>query len=418
LILQVSDQNTQQNPIIFEIYTNLRSMIQSSSTFKDTKSHYEILDGLRGVASVMVVMFHTLETFTGGDHAKQIINHGYLAVDFFFVLSGFVIGYAYDDRWGKMGISDFFKRRFIRLHPMIIVGMIIGAVTFYLQDSAFFPGINEVPVTSLLLTMLIGFTLIPVPPSMDIRGWSEMHPLNGPAWSLFFEYIGNILYALFVRRLSNTILAILVFLAGAALIHLAVTSPSGDLIGGWSLDPTQLRIGFTRLLYPFFAGLLLSRVVKPTQISHAFLWCSALLIIILAMPRIGDPSTLWMNGLYDSLSIAVVFPFIVYLGASGQVTGRFSRINKFLADISYPIYIIHYPLIYMFMAWVANNKISLTGPSPVLITEVIAVSLALLLVTIALAYACVKLYDEPVRKWLTKRLMPDLKKRPAYSRQD
>ena len=82
-------------------------MNQGSSTFKDSKQHYKTLDGLRGVAAVMVVMFHIFETFSGGDHTRQIINHGYLAVDFFFLLSGFVIGYAYDDRWGKMSVREF-----------------------------------------------------------------------------------------------------------------------------------------------------------------------------------------------------------------------------------------------------------------------------------------------------------------------
>ncbi|KAA3640578.1 MAG: acyltransferase, partial [Bacteroidetes bacterium] len=119
-------------------------MYNSSASFKDSKKHYEILDGLRGVAAIIVVMFHLLETFTHGNNHIQIINHGYLAVDFFFVLSGFVIGYAYDDRWGKMNLKDFFKRRLIRLHPMIIIGMVIGALTFYFQDSIFFPGIHEV----------------------------------------------------------------------------------------------------------------------------------------------------------------------------------------------------------------------------------------------------------------------------------
>jgi peptidoglycan/LPS O-acetylase OafA/YrhL len=384
------------------------TMSQISSTFKDSKSHYEILDGLRGIAAIMVVMFHLLETFSAGDHSKQMINHGYLAVDFFFVLSGFVIGYAYDDRWGKMTLAGFFKRRLIRLHPMIIIGMIIGAITFYFQDCEFFPGISEIPVARLLFIMLIGFTLIPVPTSMDIRGWSEMYPLNGPAWTLFFEYVANILYALIIRRFSNTVLAILVFIAGAALVHLAVTSPQGDLIGGWSLEASQLRIGFTRLMYPFFAGLLLSRVIRPGQIKNAFLWCSALLIAILAMPRIGDSSSQWMNGLYDSLSIVLVFPLIVYLGASGRVKGSFSIINRFLGDISYPIYIIHYPFIYLFMAWVANNKISLTGPSPLSIQMIIAIAFGILLIMIVLAYACVKYYDEPVRKWLTKRLQHPL----------
>src|SRR5512138_1972737 len=98
-------------------------MSQSSTTFSDSKQHYPILDGLRGVAAVMVVIFHIFETFTGGDHTKQIINHGYLAVDFFFLLSGFVIGYAYDDRWKQFTIGGFLRRRFERLQPLVILGM-------------------------------------------------------------------------------------------------------------------------------------------------------------------------------------------------------------------------------------------------------------------------------------------------------
>jgi Predicted acyltransferases len=369
----------------------------SSSSFTDTKNHYEILDGLRGVAAVVVVMFHILETFSGGNHSKQIINHGYMAVDFFFVLSGFVIGYAYDDRWGKMSLRGFFKRRLIRLHPMIIAGMLIGAVTFYFQISPCFPAINGVPVLRMLLVMLIGFTLIPVPPSMDIRGWGEMHPLNGPAWSLFFEYIANILYALIIRKFSNKLLAIFVFIAGSILIHLAVTSPNGDVIGGWSITPEQLHIGFARLLYPFFAGLLLSRICKPGRINHAFFWCSLILLIILAMPRVGGDK-LWINGLYDSLCIIFVFPFIVYLGASGNVKGKYSsKLCSFLGDISYPIYIVHYPFIYMFTAWVTNTHVTLI--------EALPVGLLVLVSSIAVAYACVRLYDIPLRKWLAKKFM-------------
>lgn len=373
-------------------------MDQGSSTFKDSKRHYKALDGLRGVAAVIVVMFHLFETFSGGDHTKQIINHGYLAVDFFFVLSGFVIGYAYDDRWGQMSLGEFFKRRLIRLHPMIIIGMLIGAISFYFQDCSFFPNIHEVPVWKLLLVMLIGFTLIPVGQSLDIRGWGEMHPLDGPAWTLFFEYIGNILYAVFIRRFSNTVLSILVVLAGAALIHLAVTSPQGDVIGGWSIEWAQFRISLTRLCYPFFAGLLLSRIIKPAQVKHSFLWCSLLLIAILAFPRVGGHDQVWMNGLYDSLSIIFLFPFIVYLGASGEAKENISsRISNFLGEISYPIYIIHYPFIYLFMAWVDKQKPT-TG-------EAIIGGIVVFVTSISLAYVCVKLYDIPVRKWLTQRFM-------------
>jgi hypothetical protein len=88
--------------------------MNTQTTYLASKPHYEILDGLRGVAAVMVIVFHLFEAHAGGSHLTQIINHGYLAVDFFFMLSGFVIGYAYDDRWNRMTVGTFFKRRIIR----------------------------------------------------------------------------------------------------------------------------------------------------------------------------------------------------------------------------------------------------------------------------------------------------------------
>lgn len=182
--------------------------MNTQSTYLASKPHYEILDGLRGVAALMVIIFHLFETHSQGNHLIQIINHGYLAVDFFFMLSGFVIGYAYDDRWNKMTLGTFFKRRIIRLHPMVIMGSIVGAALFYFQKSSCFPQIEHTSVGTLLLIMLLGCTLLPLPLKWDVRGWTEMHPLNGPAWSLYYEYIANILYALVIRRFSKKALAV------------------------------------------------------------------------------------------------------------------------------------------------------------------------------------------------------------------
>ena len=84
--------------------------MQHNTGYLASKPRYEILDGLRGVASMIVVAFHLFEPYAQSP-SHQIINHGYLAVDFFFLLSGFVIGYAYDDRWNQMTLKDFFKRR-------------------------------------------------------------------------------------------------------------------------------------------------------------------------------------------------------------------------------------------------------------------------------------------------------------------
>lgn len=358
-----------------------------------TKPHYAILDGLRGVAALMVVAFHFLEAHATS-HLDLVINHGYLAVDFFFLLSGFVIGYAYDDRWDRITVWEFFKRRLIRLQPMVIVGMIIGAVCFYFQDSGLWPHIHEVPVWQLLLVMVVGFTLIPLPPAQDIRGWIEMHPLDGPAWSLFFEYVGNILYAIGVRKFSKTALAILVFIAGAALVHLAVMGPTGDVIGGWSLEPSQFYIGVVRLVFPFFAGLLLSRTAKLVRVKSAFLWCSLLLIVVLSIPRIGGAEHFWMNGLYDSLSIIFVFPLIIYLGASGHIESKYGkRLCTFLGDISYPVYITHYPIIYIYTGWVYDHKYPFADTA--------LVAGAGFVFCVGLAYLSLRLYDMPARAWLT-----------------
>ncbi|MGN1359501.1 MAG: acyltransferase family protein, partial [Kiritimatiellia bacterium] len=106
-------------------------MNEHSASFA-SKPRFEVLDGLRGIAALLVVAFHLLESYSGGDHTRQILNHGYLAVDFFFVLSGFVIGYAYDDRWGQgLTLREFFKRRLVRLHPMVVFGTLLGAALFY-----------------------------------------------------------------------------------------------------------------------------------------------------------------------------------------------------------------------------------------------------------------------------------------------
>ncbi|SHF78966.1 acyltransferase family protein [Dysgonomonas macrotermitis] len=371
-----------------------------SISLAESKPHYEILDGLRGVAAVLVVLFHVFEIHSGGDHTKQIINHGYLAVDFFFLLSGYVIGYAYDDRWGRMTLKDFFKRRVIRLQPMIIVGSLIGALLFYFQDSPDlgWGGISEVPIWKMLLVMVIGFTLIPVGKGLDIRGWNEMHPLNGPAWSLFFEYIANILYALVFRHLSKVVLAILVVVAAGFTIQYALTNPNGDIIGGWTIDdPTQLRIGFTRLAFPFLAGLLLARIGKLRYTKNAFLTASILLVILLAMPRLNS-DILWVNGLYECFCLIIMFPLIVWLGAGGKVHGKkASLLCKFLGDISYPIYITHYPIIYIYMAWVTNNGYTLEESWPY--------GLLAAAVCIVVAYSTMKLYDLPVREWLRKRFL-------------
>lgn len=381
-------------------------MNASGTHYLASKPRYEILDGLRGVAALIVVAFHLFETYSKGP-AYQIVNHGYLAVDFFFVLSGFVIGYAYDDRWNRMSLKDFFKRRLVRLHPMLILGSLIGALLFYFGACDVFPSIGATPWWQVLLLFLLACTILPAPLAWDIRGWGETGPLNGPSWSLFYEYIANILYALVIRRFPKFLLALFVAAAAVPTLDLTLnlnlfgmltperTAP-WTVIGGWSLTPEQIYIGFSRLLYPFFAGLLLSRLGAVIRVRGGFWWCSLLVAAALVMPHVGSVATPWIDGGYQAGVILVLFPLIVSMGAGSRIRStRSVALCRFLGELSYPLYITHYPLVYMQVAWVLNNPEASRGTH-------IFVSVATYLLAIGMAWACLKLYDLPVREWLKR----------------
>lgn len=372
----------------------------SSAAFSDTKPHYEILDGLRGVAAFMVICYHVFEGFATSP-IDQRFNHGYLAVDFFFVLSGFVVGYAYDDRWNKMKTKDFFKRRLIRLHPMVVMGAILGAITFFIQGSVQWDG-TQVPFYLLIVAFIFTIFMIPAVPGTgpEVRGNGEMFPLNGPSWSLFFEYIGNILYALFIRRMSTKALSILVAISGIGLASFAMFNLSGfgSLGVGWTMADFNLLGGFLRMMFAYSAGLLISRNFKPIHIRGAFWKCSIAIIILLSVPHLGAEGALWMNGLYDTICTLVFFPILVYFGASGATTDKVSsKINKFMGDISYPLYMVHYPFMYLFYAWLWKNNLTFSETWPV--------AIVLVLGCVLIAYLSLKFYDEPLRKRLNNNFL-------------
>jgi peptidoglycan/LPS O-acetylase OafA/YrhL len=380
----------------------------STAAFADSKPHYNILDGLRGVAALTVVWFHIFEAFATS-HIDQRINHGYLAVDFFFILSGFVMGYAYDDRWKTMKIKDFLKRRLIRLHPMVVMGALIGAVMFYTQGCSVWD-VSKISIGMLVVATILNVFLIPATPGTEIRGVGEMYPLNGPSWSLFFEYIGNILYVLFIRKLKTNALTVLVILAGIGLAIFAIWGPYGDICVGYSLTGDNVLGGMLRLLFSFSAGLLISRVFKPMRgdgtsflakakagvVNYAFWIGAAAIVVLSAIPRLGGVENYWMNGLYDTFCFAVAFPLLVYIGASGETKSKFiTRLTKFLGDISYPLYMVHYPFIYLYYAWVKNENLTFEQSLPG--------ALALFFGSIILAYLCLKLYDLSIRRYLANK---------------
>ena len=377
--------------------------------FADTKPHYELLDGLRGVAALIVLVYHIFEGFAFasatngvGDGIIRTLNHGHIAVDFFFILSGFVIGYAYDDRWQKMSIGGFFKRRLIRLHPMLVMGAVIGAVAFCFDGCMRWDG-SVTSIGWVMAALLLTMFMIPAVPgaAYEVRGNGEMFPLNGPMWSLFFEYVGNILYALIVRRLPTKALAVLAAILGVLHAYIFVGNLSGyDSVGvGWTIDSVNFWGGLVRMLFPFMVGMLLARKFSARSVKGAFWICTALLIVIFSVPYMASDNAISLNSLYEVICIATVFPFIVWLGACGKSENSItSRVNRFLGEISYPLYIVHYPIMYVFYKWLIENQKYTLG-------ETFGASILVIVSSILLAYACLKLYDIPVRKWLTKKLI-------------
>ena len=343
-----------------------------------TKPHFPILDGLRGVAASLVVAFHLFEPHFRG-YAQLPVHHGYLAVDFFFLLSGFVVGYAYDDRWSRMSVWEFFKIRLLRLHPLVILGTVFGALSFWFDPNG--DGQQKVRFLELMGIMLLGFTLLPYP---DLRGWNETHSLNGPSWSLLQEYLANCIYALVGRKLSKPALWAVVIVSGIAMTAVAVRH--GTVGTGWAYK--NCWVATVRMMFPFFAGLLLFRTGKLLRIPMAFVVCSLALIVLFMLP------TFKYNGWYEAACIIVAFPLLVAAGAGGQIQGRWAKVCKFFGDISYPLYITHYPFIYLYISWVMAKK-----PAPHLS---LLVGCGVFVFVMLLAYGAFTLYDEPVGKWLKR----------------
>jgi len=354
---------------------------QSTTANLETKQHFEILDGLRGIAAFAVVVFHFMEwIFT--DPSQNFIGHGFLAVDFFFCLSGFVIGYAYDDRIAKIGLRNFFISRFIRLHPLVIAGSILGLLAFLFDP---FGGNLELYSTGkIILTFICSLFLIPFPVIAD-RGFN-LFSFNAPAWSLFWEYIANIMYAFLLYRIRRSFLLVLTFISATAICYVGYSS--GNLLGGWS-GPTFWD-GCARISYSFLAGLLIYRSNWIIKNKLGFGALTILLLLAFLMPF-----SEW-NWISEPLVVLLYFPLLISLGAGAVLKPGLKKVCTFSGKISYPLYMTHYAVLWMFGNYLTNYKPDMTQLTFIVITSVILL--------FGFAYLVMVFYDIPLRNYLhTKR---------------
>ncbi|XHR95048.1 acyltransferase family protein [Mucilaginibacter sp. UC70_90] len=345
-----------------------------------TKQHFEILDGLRGIAAIAVVTFHFME-IAYPDYSKDFIGHGFLAVDFFFCLSGFVIGYAYDDRIGKMGIKEFFKSRLIRLHPLVVFGSVLGLLGFI------FDPFNAQPITRSAGSIFLLFlsSILMIPNATMIERYFNLFSFNAPAWSLFWEYVANIVYALVLYRFTRRYLIILVIISAIAIC--CVAGRSGNLMGGWSGD--TFWDGGVRIAYSFTAGLLVYRYNLIIKNKIGFIGLSVLLMLAFLMPFSS-----W-NWLTEPFVVIIYFPLLVALGAGAVLHNGLRKICVFSGSISYPLYMTHYFVMWMFGSYYATNK-----PDAVHLAYIIMPGL---IVLVTFAYLVMVGYDIPLRHYLTER---------------
>lgn len=281
------------------------------------------LDGLRGIAAVAVLLHHLYIDILG------LFSAAYLAVDFFFLLSGYVLARTYEQRLAEgMTFTGYMARRLRRLYPAIIAGTVLGAAVMAVWQ----------PQQPIIWWIVAGLLMIPLTPAA-MNG--IMYPLNGVQWSLLFEIIANAIQPLLVRRWRNVMLAGVVLLGLAGLIAHLLTGQA--LYQGTRLDgfPTALA----RVAFSFFLGVAIFRIRTTGRLNMVRLpaWVSAVVLgIVLAAPSVGNPV------LHDFVVIVAVWPALLVMTLSASEPKTMRPLAKFLGGISYPLYAVHFSVIHAF----------------------------------------------------------------------
>jgi peptidoglycan/LPS O-acetylase OafA/YrhL len=279
------------------------------------------LDAMRGLAAVAVILWHL--NFVG-----PLAQSGYLAVDFFFLMSGVVIAKAYQDRLDRgLTLLDFLMERLIRLYPLYFLGFLIGLVRLVGQIAANHPGRMTWP--DLGISAVFNLLMLPSPVT------ALLAPINIPSWSLFFELLVNMVWAGALIKASTGTLAAYVAFLGVALC--AAVMAAGSAQGGWIW--AEIHLGVIRSFFGFGLGVLLTRSIGRKRARDSVLSVMAA-ISLCAIFVVGIPPQ--YRAVYDLVAILLFFPAIVCMGATFNPPAGLKRVAHALGDISYPVYMLHF----------------------------------------------------------------------------
>jgi peptidoglycan/LPS O-acetylase OafA/YrhL len=330
---------------------------------------FETMNGLRGLAALVVLMYHRPEWY-----GSLCLPSGFLAVDLFFALSGFVIAYSYEEKLSKdMNLSDFLALRLIRLYPLYMLGTICSVSVIAL--SYYFNGhINDDNKSGVFS---IPFALFMLPTPDFYNKLSALYPLNIPAWSLLFEVIVNVFYALTWRWWKPRLL-VLVMLVTAVLI--LMHSEYAD--SGWNWD--SFGFGLLRVLYSFPAGVMIYRLYRENSLPSYTVNSVAILVAFLIM-------LIAAYGRAAQFCAIFGFPLLVAAAVRSEPAALFRPLFSTLGSASYAIYSIHGPLMIFVKASLAKLG---ANSHPHVIGAVFLAAI------IPLALLIDRWFDAPVRKSL------------------
>jgi len=343
----------------------------------------EVLDALRGFCALMVVVLHFSENYYGAPWSLHLLPHGCLPVEYFFILTGFTLVYAYDGKWERgLTLGSFFKRRVIRLQPLVVIGSIIGAACYLLSSEQYAGRIPDCNLWQLGLLTLWCSTMVPVP---NLLGSNLLHPLQGPLWTLFYIYVANVLYAFVLRHLKTWMLAVLA-LAGIYMTYRFGMYGGGFHCGpnwcwwwgkGWPKSFLQVWNGtntgaIARMMFPVLAGMVIARKGWKIRTGNAALWiCIAILTFVFIFPEMRpvrggcipvdpvrflapfglEPSKA-LNGAFEATAVVVGMPLVLLLGIGGEIrNAKLAAVCRFLGKYSLPLYCTHYSMTILHRVW-------------------------------------------------------------------
>ncbi len=339
------------------------------------KQRYTLLDGLRGLAALGVILDHV-----PSGPLVHIFPGRYLGVQFFFVLSGFVMCHAYRERLASgMSAIELLRVRFIRLYPLYLLAFAIAAVLALAYAVA---GWRHYHPHELATMIWFGALMLPTPFS---RG-GALYPLNGPSWSLFFELVVNFIYSLVARWLTPAVFVVMLTVSGSTYVwscfaHTAAT-------GAWQWS--HFDMGLSGVIYDFFMGVLIYEISTRRRLPQPPAWLAFIVYLAILMVSLhGVQLQAWI-----AFVSIILMPLLVALFANSEVKGAFSKVCALSGALSYGVYILHVPIAGAITA--ITDKLKLP-PGQGMGMYFLVASTALL--AAAIADVC---YDRPARKLLNR----------------